>query len=56
MDPRKDYTDGWIFMPREKKMFQELGRFPHASLLSRRLIHTGLASVKEAEGTASSRR
>ena len=49
-DPRNNYTDGWIFLPREeKKTFQELGRFPHASPLSRRLVHTGLA-----RGTAAS--
>ena len=54
MDPHDDYTDAWIFLPREeKKMFQEMGRFPHASPLSRRLIHTRLASEKEANGTAS---
>ena len=57
MDPRDNYTDGWIFLPREEKMtFQELGRFPHASPLSRRLVHTSLASEKEANGTASSAR
>ena len=39
-DPRTDYIDGWLFMPREKKTCQELGRFPHASPLSRQLIHT----------------
>ena len=56
-DPHDNYTDGWIFLPREeKKKFQELGRFPHASPLSRRLIHVSLASEKEAKGTASTAR
>ena len=51
-DPRNNYTDGWIFLPREeKKTFQELGQFPHASPLSRRLVHTGLARGTAASST-----
>ena len=55
-DPRSDYAGGWPLMPGEKEKFQEQGRFPHASPLSRRLVHTGLDSEKEAQQTQNARR
>jgi len=55
-DPRSDYTDGWLIMSGEKEKFQAQGRFPNASPLSRRLVHTGLDSEKEEKQTQNSRR
>jgi len=43
-------------MPGEKEIFQEQGRFPHASPLSRRFIHTGLSAEKKVKQTQHSRR
>ncbi|KIM43585.1 hypothetical protein M413DRAFT_25924 [Hebeloma cylindrosporum] len=53
MDPRSDYADGWIVIS-EKKKFQEQGRFPHASPLSRRFIHIALDAEKKANQTQNS--
>ena len=54
-DPHDDIDD-WRFMPGEKEKYQQQGRFPHASPLSRRLIYTGLIAEKKAKQTQHSRR